>query len=139
MKYALKDAIGYRIKRCSNHIDQQLNITLKPYDIGIEQRATLEIIKFEKDVTQTLLAQMLQKDKTTICRTLNAIEKKGLIQTTPLEQDKRTKQIRLTQKAQEILQQSLNNVETYRKTLQEKLTQEEIDQLFTILDKLMDS
>lgn len=77
MNYALKDSIAYRLIRSSNSVVNSLNRILSAYDIAIEQRATLEIIKYEPDVNQTKIANLLGKDKTTISRSLNSLEKKS--------------------------------------------------------------
>lgn len=137
MDYALKDAIGYRINQCSNYINQQLNSALKVFDIGIEQRAALEIIKFEKEVNQTLLAHMLGKDKTTMSRTLNALEKKELLEKIPVKHDKRAKTLKLTPKGEQILEESLPIVQQYRKDLLSKVNPQELSQFFNTLNKLM--
>merc|ERR1711879_224612 len=101
--YALKDSITYRLIRSSNSIVQSLNKKLSPYEIAVEQRATLEIIKFEPDVNQTKIAKLLGKDKTTISRSLNSLEKKGLIQReNDVINDKRSNKILLTKKGEEI-------------------------------------
>lgn len=136
MNYALRKSIGYSLSKCANTINQNLNKLLLPYGIAIEQRATLEIIKFEKDVTQTILADMLRKDKTTICRTLNALEKKGFITKSDSENDKRSKTIQLTSKGEEILQQTHATISAFRQQLSNKLSPEEITALFNSLDKL---
>lgn len=136
MNYALRKSIGYSLSKCANTINQNLNKLLLPYGIAIEQRATLEIIKFEKDVTQTILADMLRKDKTTICRTLNALEKKGFIIKSDSENDKRTKTIQLTPKGEDILQQTHTTISAFRQQLNDKLSPEEITAFFNSLDKL---
>lgn len=76
MEYLLKNSMGYQINKTANAINMQLNKILAKYNIAVEQRATLEIIKFENNVNQTMIAQLLGKDKTTISRSLLALEKK---------------------------------------------------------------
>lgn len=136
MKYALRKSIGYSLSRCANTINQELNTILLPYGIAIEQRATLEIIKFEPNVTQTVIADILGKDKTTICRTLNALEKKGLITKNNSENDKRSKTIQLTSKGEEILQQTHTTISAFRQQLNDKLSPDELTTLFNTLNKL---
>lgn len=139
MNYALKDSVGYRLNRCANTINQSLNKILHPYGIAIEQRATLEIIKFESEVNLTKIADLLGKDKTTISRTLNALEKKGLITKSPIAHDKRSKQIQLTQKGEDILEQTLQAMESFRQNLNNHLEKEEMTNFFNTLDTLSSS
>ena len=91
MAYELEKSIGFKINQTANKLNNKFNLLLQTYDIAPEQRATLEIIKYEKDVNQTKIAQILGKDKTTISRTLATLEKKGFI--SKIQIDKRTNQI----------------------------------------------
>ena len=48
MAYELEKSIGFKINQTANKINNKFNIVLQKYDIAPEQRATLEIIKYEK-------------------------------------------------------------------------------------------
>lgn len=136
MNHALKNSIAYRFIRAANSVNKTLNNKLSPYDIAIEQRATLEIIKFEEDVNQTKIAILLGKDKTTISRSLNSLEKKGLISKSEITGDKRSNKVELTKEGEDILENTIDEVTSYRESLNAKLTKEEIESFFKILDKL---
>jgi DNA-binding MarR family transcriptional regulator len=136
MEYVLKNSMGYRINKVANAINVQLNKILAQYDIAVEQRATLEIIKFEKNVNQTMIAQLLGKDKTTISRSLLALEKKGLILKNVIQKDKRLKVIELTLKGEEILEKSQKEVNQFREKLNASLKTHETLFLFNSLDKI---
>lgn len=136
MKYSLKNSIAYRLIRTTNNINQSLNKTLHPYGIAIEQRATLEIIRFEPNVNQTTIAKLLGKDKTTISRSLNSLEKKGLItRKNDIDNDKRSNKIQITSKGEEILEETQPEISAIRETLSSKISKEELDIFFNILDK----
>jgi len=136
MNYALKNSIAYRFIRGANSVNKTLNKKLNSYNIAIEQRATLEIIKFESNVNQTTIANLLGKDKTTISRSLNSLEKKGLIQRSETLNDKRSNIIELTKEGEMILEDTINEVTSYRESLNDKLSKEELDSFFKIIDKL---
>ncbi|XPV68697.1 MAG: MarR family winged helix-turn-helix transcriptional regulator [Halarcobacter sp.] len=137
MKYALKDSIAYRFIKGANSASQKLNKNLHPYNIAIEQRATLEIIKFEPSVNQTTIAKLLGKDKTTISRSLNSLEKKGLIiRKNDINNDKRSNKIILTSQGEEILEKTFDKVTEFRENLSSKLSKEENEIFFHILNKL---
>lgn len=138
MEYILKNSIGYRINKVANNINSQLNKLLSKYDIAVEQRATLEIIKFEENVNQTMIAQLLGKDKTTISRSLNALEKKGLILKHEIQNDKRVNVIKLTQKGEDILIKSQEDIRAFREHLTSALKPHEILFLFNSLNKIDD-
>ena len=136
MKYSLKNSIAYRITRAANNIHKTINNKLSPFGIAIEQRATLEMIKFEENVNQTTISNLLSKDKTTISRSLNSLEKKGLISKSETLDDKRNKKVALTQKGESILEETTPHISHFRESLASKLTDEEIKMFFKIMDKL---
>ena len=88
----------------------------------------------KKEANQTMIAEILGKDKTTISRTLATLEKKDLITKTQI--DKRTNHIQLTKLGEEILEKSTNQVKEFRATLISNLTNDEVSQLITLLEKV---
>ncbi|MDD2290908.1 MAG: MarR family winged helix-turn-helix transcriptional regulator [Aliarcobacter sp.] len=134
MFYELEKSLGFKINQTANKLNNKYNQLLQSFDIAPEQRATLEIIKYEADVNQTKIANILGKDKTTISRTLNTLENKNLI--TKSQIDKRTNLIQLTQKGEDILNNSFSSVKDFRKKLTSNLSEEEINQLVSLLEKV---
>ena len=134
MSYELEKSLGFKINQTANKLNNKYNQLLQSFDIAPEQRATLEIIKYEVDVNQTKIANILGKDKTTISRTLNTLENKNLI--TKSQIDKRTNLIQLTQKGEDILNDSFSSVRDFRKKLTSNLSEEEINQLVSLLEKV---
>lgn len=134
MKTKLKHSIGFKINKTANIINNSFNQKLQQHDIALEQRAALEILEYEENVTQTKIAQILGKDKTTISRTLKTLEKKGYI--IKEELDKRTYLIKLTKLGEEVLEKSSETVQEFRAKFASQLNQNEIEQLFNILDKV---
>ena len=134
MSYELEKSLGFKINQTANKLNNKYNQLLQSFDIAPEQRATLEIIKYEADVNQTKIANILGKDKTTISRTLNTLENKNLI--TKSQIDKRTNLIQLTQKGEDILNDSFSSVRDFRKKLTSNLSEEETTQLVSLLEKV---
>ncbi len=134
MSYELEKSIGFKINQTANKLNNKYNQLLQEYDIAPEQRATLEIIKYETDVNQTKIANILGKDKTTISRTLNTLEKKGFI--TKSQKDKRTNLIEITLKGENILNNSSTKVNSFRKNLISKLNDDEVVNLILLLEKV---
>lgn len=137
MENELKKSIGYKLNQTVNYLNNSFNQVLNKHEIAIEQRATLEIIKYEENVNQTMIAQILGKDKTTVSRTLKTLEKKGYISKN--EMDKRTNLIKLTPLGEEVFQKSLDDVKNFRAKVASNLSKEEIEQLFKTLDKVISS
>ena len=134
MAYALEKSIGFKINQTANKINNKFNALLQKYDIAPEQRATLEIIKYEKDVNQTKIANILAKDKTTISRTLATLEKKGFIVKKQI--DKRTNLIELTLEGEKILEESALIVKKFREKVSSSLNKVEINKIVELLEKV---
>jgi DNA-binding MarR family transcriptional regulator len=134
MAYALERSIAFKINQTANKINNKFNTLLQKYDIAPEQRATLEIIKYEKDVNQTKIANILAKDKTTISRTLATLEKKGFIVKKQI--DKRTNLIELTLEGEKILEESAFLVKEFRKKISSNLDENEINKIVELLEKV---
>lgn len=134
MAYALEKSIGFKINQTANRINNKFNTLLQKYDIAPEQRATLEIIKYEKDVNQTKIANILAKDKTTISRTLATLEKKGFILKKQI--NKRTNLIELTLEGEKILEESAFIVKEFRKKISSNLDENEINKIVELLEKV---
>lgn len=132
--YGLEKSLGFKISKISNKINNKFNKLLQKYDIALEQRATIEIIKYRKDVNQTEIAAILEKDKTTISRTLASLEKKGFIFKNQI--DKRTNLIEITPKAEKMLEESSEIVNEFRQSLYTNLNEDEAKTLIKLLDKI---
>ena len=134
MSYELERSIGFKINQTANKINNKYTQMLQPFNIAPEQRAVLEIIKYESDVTQTKIATILGKDKTTICRALNALETKDFIKKS--QKDKRTNLIEITPEGENILDKCSISVKDFRKNLSSNLKDEELKELIILLEKV---
>lgn len=136
MEIDLNNSLCFRINKVANQLNTKFNHILQKYDIAIEQRVTLEIIKKENDVTLTKVSNILQKDKTTMSRTISTLSKKGYINRTIKKDDKRVTILSLTRKGEETLAKSKVDVNNFRTLLLKKLNENEVKELFNLLDKI---
>ena len=134
MSYELERSIGFKINQTANKINNKYTKILQPFNIAPEQRAVLEIIKYESDVNQTKIATILGKDKTTISRTLNTLETKGFIKKS--QKDKRTNLIEITPEGEDILDKCSVYVKGFRKNLSSELKDEDMNTLIKLLEKV---
>ena len=70
---------------------------------------------------------------------LNNMEKNDLIKRVPVSEDARLKKIVLTEKAIALSTKIIGAVDEIENTLVEDLTQEEIDNFYTVLNKMRNS
>lgn len=70
------------------------------YDITPEQFLVLDVLwNAEKGITQQQLADILKKDKNSITKLVDGLEKKAMLVRTADENDRRNNRVRLTDKA----------------------------------------
>ena len=139
MSYMLKDSIGYRTNLAATTIKTNFTKILQPYGIAAEQFATLKIISEDNEVTQTRIAELLAKDKTTVGRSIDALLKKGLITREDVDNDRRANLISLTPKAVEILEFTVPIAKKFNEVVKSRLTQDEIESYFKVLDTILDA
>ena len=135
MSYMLKDSIGYRTSLAVTTLKSRFAKLLNPYGIAPEQFATLKIISEDNEVTQTRIAELLAKNKTTVGRSIDALVQKGLIDRQDIENDRRAN---LITKGEETLRLAIPIAQNFNETVKSKLDQKEIETFFKVLDLIME-
>jgi DNA-binding MarR family transcriptional regulator len=107
--YNLEDSIGYILGRTTRTLGGRLNrhFTDRGYDITCEQWAVLVNLGKINGQTQQELAVHTCKDKTSMTRLIDGMEKRNLVVRIPNKQDKRQKLIYLTAKGKDFHQKLL--------------------------------
>lgn len=97
-EYRLNDSIGYLINRASRSIRQRLNAVLSEEGFSItgEEWAILVHLWNQDGQPQQQIADTLDKDKTTLSRLLNSLERQNLVVRIPDQADRRRRLIYLT-------------------------------------------
>ncbi|UFS61617.1 MarR family transcriptional regulator [Sulfurimonas sp. HSL-3221] len=139
MEYLLDTSIGFRLNRTANIIHAGFTKCIEPFGIAPEQFATLKIISEDGEITQSEIAEILAKGKPTVSRALDALEKKELIVRERKSEDRRIKPIHLTAKGQEILDLVIPKALTFNNAIKARLTPEEIETFFRVLDTIVDT
>jgi len=137
--YTLKNSFGYSINRVTNAIRNQFNKCLKPFGITGEQFAIMKVTNDHSGSIQTQIAKIISKDKTTITRAINSLEKKGLILKKRDKRDKRAYSIEITEKSKEILSKTIPITEKYDELVKSKLISKEVETFFKILDIMLET
>jgi len=71
-------------------------LSQKSFDFSMEQILVLKILEDEEGLHLTQLAEKCERDKTTITRMINGLERRNLVVKVPSETDSRQKSIYLT-------------------------------------------
>lgn len=102
-------------------------------DLSVEEFRTLFYLWFENGLTQNEIAKIAFKEKSLVSKTINSLEKKGLIVRIRVEDDKRIKRIHLTQKAIEIKKQALDCANKITTDAEKNIAKEDLDIFFNVL------
>jgi DNA-binding MarR family transcriptional regulator len=102
--FELENTLGYLINRCAISLKSELTLRFKQagYDVTPEEWAILNRLWEQDGMSQNELAERTIKDKTTITRFLNQMERKGLVTRKPSQEDARFKNVYLTPNAQKL-------------------------------------
>lgn len=120
MRYNFNDSFGFILVKTGRLIENKLksNFEKEGIDITPQQWSALTYLWNEDGISQQKLANAFSKDKTSVTRLLNNMEKNGLIERKQAEDDKRNKKIYLTYKSRLLKKTSIKIAE---KTLMETL------------------
>ncbi|WP_051919323.1 MarR family winged helix-turn-helix transcriptional regulator [Basilea psittacipulmonis] len=100
-------SLGYFIYNIQLSMEKMINESMKPFDLTKTQWLPLYLISKYEQSTPAFLAEQCDVDTGAMTRTLDRIEKKGYIIRQRSQKDRRSVMIILTEKGQEILQQTL--------------------------------
>lgn len=101
---------------------------LQPYHIGGGQQFFLLVIGKNPDISQWELSEVIAMDKGTTAKAVKKLEDEGYITRIPLKEDKRVKQLRVTDKALPLLAKLEKLREEWDAIVMESMTEEEIEQ-----------
>ncbi|WP_436938034.1 MarR family winged helix-turn-helix transcriptional regulator [Staphylococcus xylosus] len=132
----LHDLIGYLIHRNDVKMNNYFIKRLKPYGVTPEQWSIISILSNHRVTTQKELAEAIDKNQTTIVRMIQSMERKGIVKKTFNEQDRRSHDLILTEKGDDLKKDLLPVVTDAHNFVTSNLSIKEVKQLKKLLDKL---
>ncbi|WP_154990010.1 MarR family winged helix-turn-helix transcriptional regulator [Priestia megaterium] len=132
----LHDLTSHLIHRTDVRAMNYFKKKLKPYGMTPVRWSIISVLDSQKGITQTELAQAIDKKQTTIVEMIYAMEEKGLIKRIYSEQDRRLHYLFLTEKGEELKKTLLPLVKDAHLFVTRQLSDEENTQLKTLLNKV---
>ena len=131
--------IGFMIKQINNVYEKDLNERLKTIGITASQCAVLDYLfhTSREEVSQRDVERHLNLKNPTVTGLLKRLDEKGYILCVPNANDKRKKNIYLTEKAYDIQRRMENDRRKLDKELTRGMTKREIAALRKNLEKLL--
>ncbi len=119
--YHLEESLGYIVGRAGRAMANRLNHNFEKagHNVTCEQWAVLMNLWQKNGQSQKDLAGVTCKDKTSITRLIDGLEKRNLVVRIPNSQDGRLKLIYLTNKGKELQQELLRVVQQMLKEAQQ--------------------
>jgi DNA-binding MarR family transcriptional regulator len=117
-------------------LDLQQFLNAVGADITVEQWMLLSEISLHSGIGNLDLAKRLAKDPAAVSRSCELLVEKKLIKTQDHKTDSRKKMILITPKGQQLLNKCEKEVESFRKNVTKGISQDELNQVASTLDKL---
>jgi len=119
----------------TRHMTKEINEYLQKHDLYSSQWSILYCLKTNGPMTQSDIWRYLNVEAPTVTRTLVKLEEGGWISRTS-GNDKRERLVSLTEKALKSFPAVEEDVKNFEREMTLRLTDQEQDQLFTLLAKL---
>ena len=132
----LHDLTSHLIHRTDVRAMNYFKKKLKPYGMTPVRWSIISVLDSQKGITQTELAEAIDKKQTTIVEMIYAMEEKGLIKRMYSERDRRLHYLFLTEKGEELKKTLSPLVEDAHLFITRQLSNEENTQLKTLLNKV---
>ncbi len=134
--------IGFAVKMLSNLIKREVGKSL--LEVWQDEATVnhLHIICYlycnrERNVYQRELETHYNIRRSTVTQTLQLMEKNGIVERIPAENDARQKRLMLTARGMEMHEQGRKCMENFEESLREGISDEELAQFFETTEKLI--
>ena len=134
-----KQPIGFLVKQINNVFEKDLNGRLKAIGVTSSQCAVLDYLFHtnKEEVSQRDVEQNLNLKNPTVTGLLKRLDEKGYIHCVPNAEDKRRKNIYLTEKAYDIQRRMDTDRKKLDKRLTRGMTKKEVAAVTRALEKML--
>ncbi len=111
-------------------------LKINEIELTIEQLRVMIVLWKESEIVQKDITEIIGKDKTSITRLVNGLEKSGLVKRIDFAEDKRHNRIVITDEGKKLEEPAMKVLKQVTRTLHSNFTQKEIDITTKVLKKL---
>ena len=134
--FVIEESLGYLVNRAARAFAHRLSAELRPFDVGIGQWAVLMHLWSHDGMTQAQLARRVAIEQPTMVRTIDRMERDGLVTRAPDPDDGRATRIALTDRGWGLRDQLVPLAAGVNRMATAALTDEEVATLRELLAKL---
>jgi len=109
------------------------------FPVEMDQIPVFAALYYENGISQQEISSKLERDKASINRTISFLSKKGFARVVQDETDRRKTRIELTETGKELAVQADAILNKIAKTLTSALTEKEMQQFSTLINKLIET
>ncbi|NQV58890.1 MAG: MarR family transcriptional regulator [Alphaproteobacteria bacterium] len=132
----LPGLIGYNLRRAQTAVFQNFSESLKDCNITPGQFGVLVLIQANSGLNQTRLGNALGIDRSTVVGVIDRLEKRGLVERTPVPADRRSYALCLSDQGAALLRHARSLVEAHERRIAQDLSPAEQKQLKALLARL---
>jgi DNA-binding MarR family transcriptional regulator len=138
----LPDTIGFTIVQTGKLLLRTINGTFANLtsDITFEQMGVLYYISRnkEKEMIQQDIAELMDKTKSAVLRSIDLLEEKGFVKRLPVPGDRRKNVIELTDTGKKIIETMHTTFLAQDEVLKEGIPKKDLDTCFSVLQKIQE-
>lgn len=135
--FVIEASLGYLVNRAARAFAHRLGDELRRFNVGIGQWAVLMHLWSSDGLTQAQLARRAAIEQPTMVRTLDRMERDGLVTRVPDPNDGRASRITLTDRGWSLRDELVPLADGVNRTAASALTAEEVATLRRLLAKLV--
>ncbi len=136
MKFDMDHSLGFVLNKTSLLSKASFNQQIKKFDITPEQWGLIFRVVEKSGLTQKELSDSTYKDQANITRSIDRLEKKGLLKRIANESDRRIINLYPTDKATRLVETIIPISVNFNQFLTGGFTQEEYEMLLALLKKV---
>lgn len=126
------------VGRTSKVLDYYISDFFKDHGVELTKAQIILLFRVTRfnGAAQNSLADITNRDKASLARLIDTMEKKNLVARIPSKSDGRVNEIHITKKGQEVLKQTLPILKKIDKVVHQDITDKEISILISIMKKI---
>lgn len=136
-KNSLAPNLGRTVKLIEHCVDEML--ARKGFNLTKMQFILLHKLHEQDGACQSDLAFSSNRNKSSLTRAINVLEKKNYIARIPCKEDRRMNRLYITKSGEEVLERSTHIFDEMHQIIQKGVTQEEAKQVIDILKRVREN
>ncbi|RRD39140.1 MarR family transcriptional regulator [Leptotrichia sp. OH3620_COT-345] len=135
--YSIKDLISFKLKKLHRKVIKTSTEELQKLNLTYGNYMAMCCIYENPGITQVKLSEISQKDKNVVSRIIDNLQEKEYVKREPDKNDRRVYMLYLTEEGKKIIKKYWDTILKEEKKILEKLSEEEQNIFFEILNKLL--